>query len=70
MSHNLDDPFTLAVYKAQGWLRVIADSLDTDDRAFAYRALPTWMHPMRDRTSVTGPAHPAARLPEIPRRAN
>lgn len=31
---HLDDPFTPAVYKAQGWSRVITDSLDTDDTSY------------------------------------
>ncbi|MEV4129555.1 DUF2267 domain-containing protein [Nocardia sp. NPDC049707] len=64
MSHS-DDPFASAVHTARAWVRAVADGLDTDDRAFAYRVLRAWMHTIRDRISVTGSAHLSAQLPEI-----
>ncbi|MGY4101444.1 DUF2267 domain-containing protein [Nocardia sp. R16R-3T] len=64
MSHS-DDPFASAVHTARQWVRAVADGLDTDDRAFAYRVLRAWMHTVRDRISVTGSAHLSAQLPEV-----
>ncbi|MEU0504301.1 DUF2267 domain-containing protein [Nocardia sp. NPDC004278] len=68
MSHH-DDPLAPAVQTARDWLRAVADSLDTDDRAFAYRALRAWLHTVRDRISVSSSAHLAAQLPEVLRGA-
>ncbi|WP_433685284.1 DUF2267 domain-containing protein [Nocardia sp. CA-119907] len=68
MPHH-DDPLGPAVQTAHDWLRIVADSLDTDDRAFAYRALRAWLHTVRDRISVTSSAHLAAQLPEVLRGA-
>ncbi|MEV4239117.1 MULTISPECIES: DUF2267 domain-containing protein [unclassified Nocardia] len=68
MSHH-DDPLAPAVQTAHDWLRTVADSLDTDDRAFAYRALRAWLHTVRDRIGVSSSAHLAAQLPEILRGA-
>ncbi len=64
MSHS-DDPFASAVHTARLWVRAVANGLDTDDRAFAYRVLRAWMHTVRDRISVTGSAHLSAQLPEV-----
>lgn len=33
------DPFAAAVHTAHEWLRAVADGLETDDLAFAHRAL-------------------------------
>ncbi|MGY4103076.1 DUF2267 domain-containing protein [Nocardia sp. R16R-3T] len=68
MPHH-DDPLAPAVQTAHDWLRAVADSLDTDDRAFAYRALRAWLHTVRDRISVSSSAHLAAQLPEVLRGA-
>ncbi|MFX0577895.1 DUF2267 domain-containing protein [Nocardia nepalensis] len=68
MSHHVD-PFAPAVQTAHDWLRAVADSLDTDDRAFAYRALRAWLHTVRDRISVSSSAHLSAQLPELLRGA-
>ncbi|MEV2225970.1 DUF2267 domain-containing protein [Nocardia vinacea] len=68
MPHH-DDPLAPAVQTAHDWLRAVADSLDTDDHAFAYRALRAWLHAVRDRISVGSSAHLAAQLPEVLRGA-
>lgn len=68
MPHH-NDPFAPAVQTAHDWLRAVADSLDTDDYSFAYRALRAWMHTVRDRIGVVSSAHLAAQLPEILRGA-
>ncbi|WP_227999572.1 DUF2267 domain-containing protein [Nocardia australiensis] len=68
MSHPAD-PLTSAVQTAHDWLRAVADSLDTDEPAFAYRALRAWMHTVRDRISASSSAHLTAQLPEILRGA-
>lgn len=68
MPHH-DDFLAPAVQTAHDWVRAVADSLDTDDRAFAYRALRAWMHTVRDRISVSSSAHLAAQLPEVLRGA-
>ncbi|QBS45328.1 DUF2267 domain-containing protein [Nocardia sp. CS682] len=64
MPHH-DDLFASAVQTAHDWVRAIADGLDTDDTAFAYRALRAWMHTVRDRIGVANSAHLAAQLPEL-----
>ncbi|MET7771804.1 DUF2267 domain-containing protein [Nocardia sp. NPDC005366] len=63
------DPFAPAVQVAHKWLRAVADGLDTDDLAFANRALRAWMHTVRDRISVAASAHLSAQLPELLRGA-
>ncbi|MEV5837609.1 DUF2267 domain-containing protein [Nocardia sp. NPDC052112] len=68
MPHR-DDPLGPAVQTAHDWLRDIADCLDTDDRAFAYRVLRAWLHTVCDRINVSSSAHLAAQLPEILRGA-
>ncbi|MEV5834457.1 DUF2267 domain-containing protein [Nocardia sp. NPDC052112] len=68
MPHHVD-PFAPAVQTAHNWVRAVADSLDTDDSVFAYRALRAWMHTVRDRISVSSSAHLAAQLPELLRGA-
>ncbi|MEU7768442.1 DUF2267 domain-containing protein [Nocardia sp. NPDC049190] len=68
MPHH-DDPFAPAVQTARDWVRTVADGLDTDDRAFAYRALRAWLHTVRDRIGVSASAHLAAQLPELLRGA-
>ncbi|WP_433520188.1 DUF2267 domain-containing protein [Nocardia pseudovaccinii] len=68
MPHH-DDPLAPAVQTAHDWLRAVADGLDTDDHAFAYRALRAWLHTVRDRINVSSSAHLAAQLPEILRGA-
>ncbi|WP_433754549.1 DUF2267 domain-containing protein [Nocardia sp. CA-135398] len=68
MPHH-DDPLAPAVQTAHDWLRVVADNLDTDDPAFAYRALRAWLHTVRDRINVSSSAHLSAQLPEILRGA-
>lgn len=68
MAHH-HDPFAPAVQTAHDWLRAVADGLDTDDYAYANRALRAWMHTVRDRIGVVSSAHLAAQLPEILRGA-
>ena len=43
----------------------MAAELDTEDREFAYRALPAWLHTLRDRLTVQASAHFAAQLPDL-----
>ncbi|WP_327117517.1 DUF2267 domain-containing protein [Nocardia sp. NBC_01730] len=64
MPHH-DDPFAPAVQTARDWVRAVADGLETDDRAFAYRALRAWLHTVRDRIGVAASAHLTAQLPEL-----
>ncbi|MFI6366146.1 DUF2267 domain-containing protein [Nocardia sp. NPDC050630] len=68
MPHHAD-PLAPAVQTAHDWLRAVADSLDTDEPAFAYRALRAWLHTVRDRINVGSSAHLTAQLPEILRGA-
>ncbi len=68
MPHH-DDPLAPAVQTAHDWLRAVGDNLDTDDPAFAYRALRAWLHTVRDRISVSSSAHLSAQLPEVLRGA-
>jgi uncharacterized protein (DUF2267 family) len=68
MPHH-DDPFAAAVQTAHEWVRGVANSLDTDDQTFAYRALRAWLHTVRDRIGVSSSAHLAAQLPEVLRGA-
>ncbi|WP_433716030.1 DUF2267 domain-containing protein [Nocardia sp. CA-084685] len=68
MPHSAD-PLAPAVQTAHDWLRAVADNLDTDAPAFAYRALRAWLHTVRDRINVSSSAHLAAQLPEILRGA-
>lgn len=64
---NHHDPLAPTVHTAQVWLRAVADSLDTDDRRFALRALRAWLHTVRDRIGVDSSAHLSAQLPELVR---
>ncbi|MGV9611700.1 DUF2267 domain-containing protein [Nocardia xishanensis] len=64
MPHT-DDPFAATVHTAHEWLRAVAAGLDTDDLAFAYRALRAWMHVVRDRIGMANSAHLTAQLPEL-----
>jgi uncharacterized protein (DUF2267 family) len=64
---SVDDfgTFTRAAHTAHGWLREVAQNLDTPDRRVAYRALRAWLHTLRDRLSVDAAADFAAGLPEM-----
>ncbi|MBH0781062.1 DUF2267 domain-containing protein [Nocardia bovistercoris] len=64
MSHSTE-PYAPAVQVAHRWLKAVADGLDTDDLAFANRALRAWLHTVRDRIGVAASAHLSAQLPEI-----
>lgn len=68
MSHAAD-PFAPAVHVAHRWMRAVADGLDTEDLAFANRALRAWMHTVRDRIGVAASAYLTAQLPELLRGA-
>jgi uncharacterized protein (DUF2267 family) len=57
--------FDRAVHRANAWLADVAEELGTEDRHFAYRALRTWLHTVRDRLPVVSAAHFAAQLPEL-----
>ena len=59
------DPFAPTVAKAQHWLDVLTDTLGTEDRFFAYRALRAWCHTVRDRIPVPVAAHLGAQMPEL-----
>ncbi|WP_280300210.1 DUF2267 domain-containing protein [Nocardia neocaledoniensis] len=62
---NHHDPLAPTVHTAHVWLRAVADSLDTDDRRFALRALRAWLHTVRDRIGIDSSAHLSAQLPEL-----
>lgn len=62
---NHHDPLAPAVHTAHVWLRAVAESLDTDDRRFALRALRAWLHTVRDRIAIDSSAHLSAQLPEL-----
>ncbi|WP_158675586.1 DUF2267 domain-containing protein [Nocardia stercoris] len=64
MSYS-NDPYAHAMNTANIWLHRVTESLGTDDRAFAARALRSWLHVVRDRVEVTTAAHLAAQLPEL-----
>lgn len=64
-SHHDSDPFTHAVATAQVWLARIADELDTENPAFAFRATRAWLHAVRDRLPVANAVHFSAQLPEL-----
>ncbi|GGN79407.1 DUF2267 domain-containing protein [Nocardia rhizosphaerihabitans] len=64
MSTN-HDPLAPTVHAGHVWLRAVADTLDTDDRRFALRALRAWLHTVRDRIGVDSSAHLSAQLPEL-----
>lgn len=62
---NHHDPLAPTVHTAHVWLRAVAESLDTDDRRFALRALRAWLHTVRDRVGIDSSAHLSAQLPEL-----
>ncbi|MFC9964486.1 DUF2267 domain-containing protein [Nocardia ignorata] len=62
---NNHDPLAPTVHIAHVWLRVVADSLDTDDHRFALRAVRAWLHTVRDRIGIDSSAHLSAQLPEL-----
>ena len=63
MTHH--DPLAPTVHTAHVWLHAVAESLDTEDRRFALRALRAWLHTVRDRIGVDSSAHLSAQLPEL-----
>ncbi|MGW5437358.1 DUF2267 domain-containing protein [Nocardia asteroides] len=62
---NHHDPLAPTVHTAHVWLRAVAESLDTDDRRFALRAVRAWLHTVRDRIAIDSSAHLTAQLPEL-----
>ncbi|RDI68290.1 DUF2267 domain-containing protein [Nocardia pseudobrasiliensis] len=59
------DPLAPAVHTAHIWVHAVADALNTEDRAFAHRALRAWLHTVRDQLGVSAAAHLSAQLPEL-----
>jgi len=64
MTHE-SAPLGRADQTAHEWLGVVARRLGTEDHAFAFRALRTWLHLVRDRLSVGSAAHFGAQLPVL-----
>jgi len=54
-----------SVEKAHVWLNEIAEELGTEDRQYAYRALRSVLHTLRDRLTVETAAELAAQLPTL-----
>jgi uncharacterized protein (DUF2267 family) len=67
MPHPRLEAFDHALDPAYTWVADVARELATEDRRFAYRALRSWLHTLRDRLPVSGAAALAAQLPELVR---
>jgi uncharacterized protein (DUF2267 family) len=65
MSHPRLEAFDHALDTAYTWVADVARELDSEDRRFAYRALRSWLHTLRDRLPVSGATALAAQLPEL-----
>ena len=64
MSTGLD-VFDKTVQESNLWLKDIMDQLDKDDRHFAYRALRSTLHALRDRIGPQQAVHFSAQLPML-----
>ena len=69
MAHPRLEAFDHALDTAYTWVADVARELDSEDRQFAYRALRSWLHTLRDRLPVSGATALAAQLPELIRGA-
>jgi uncharacterized protein (DUF2267 family) len=67
MSSTRAAPVEHATQVAHIWVRDVARVFDTDDQLFAYRALRSWLHCLRDRLTVEAAARFAAQLPDLVR---
>ncbi|GAA2510911.1 DUF2267 domain-containing protein [Streptomyces sp. NPDC059506] len=65
MTATHSNGFEHAIHTANIWLKAVADSMETEDRHLANRALRAWLHTLRDRLTVDVAAHFAAQLPEL-----
>ena len=59
------DAITRTVQQTQEWLGQLAERLEVDDDQYAYRALRTVLHVLRDRLGVEVSAHVSAQLPML-----
>ena len=64
---DIDDPTIIerSVEKTHIWLKELADELGGKDRRYAYRALRSVLHTLRDRLPVEVAAKLAAQLPTL-----
>lgn len=53
------------IHTTNAWLRDVAEDLGTEDRQYAYRALRSFLHVLRDRLPVTESAQLAAQMPDL-----
>ncbi|WP_018686817.1 DUF2267 domain-containing protein [Actinokineospora enzanensis] len=65
MSRQRTHVFDNAAHTARQWLCEVAERFPTADEDFAYRALRSWLHLVRDQLAPESTAHLAAQLPEL-----
>jgi uncharacterized protein (DUF2267 family) len=65
MSHNDPKIIQRSVEKTRLWLNETAQELGVEDREYAYRALRSVLHTLRDRLTVEEAAGLAAQLPTL-----